>query len=446
MIKNAAKIMAAVYDKRRFRPGNPICELYYVTTGNWQGDQNLEARRAAAITDLKCTNLFRDVSFDCFGAGDLQKLYEKTKNSIRRKFSFEKRTEIPAIPDVTEAYIGYLPVKDFLPIITDDNGRINDRLFVENPRDWQGFNQVNTEIDATLKSGDKDKFVLMNNGVTVIAGSIQRHAAQFTLEDFYIVNGCQTSNVIFENRDTLDDSVMIPLRLIVTQNEKIKNLVVKGTNRQTAVKQFLSLDEFAKKLERFFDSTQEGERLYYERRPGQYDRQNVPPKKIINQENLIRSFAAMFLEEPHRTTRNYSSVSAKIGKDIFVLDHKPDPYYVSALAYYKVDVFFKSKRLAARLKPARFHLLLAIRLLANLGNVPRMNSRDMEKYSKQFADVLCNQDYVEGLILLSATAVERVASGDFHRDKIRTQTFTEKLVKECKAMIETLTDTIRLKN
>jgi AIPR protein len=431
MIRNASKIMSTIYEQRRFRPGNPVCELYYVTTGNWQGDQNLEARRSAAIADLTATNLFRHVSFDCFGAADLQRLYERTKNSIRRDFSFEKRTEIPKIADVTESYIGFLPVKEFLTIISDDNGDINDRLFVDNPRDWQGFNAVNSEIDATLKSEDKNKFVLMNNGVTVIAASIQRHAAQFTLEDFYIVNGCQTSNLIFMNRTNLDDSVMVPFRLIVTQNENIKNLIIKGTNRQTAVKQFLSLDEFAKSLERFFGAMHDEERLYYERRPGQYDRQNVQPRKIINQENLIRSFAAMFLEEPHRTTKNYSAVSAKIGKEIFVTGHKPDPYHMSALAYYKVDVFFKNTRLPARLKPARFHLLLAIRLLANLGPVPRMNSHDIERYCNTFRELVCDKERVEGLILEAASIVERVAAGNFDRDKIRTQPFTEKLIREC---------------
>lgn len=433
MIRNAAKIMAALYEARRFRPGNPICELYYVTTGNWVGDQNLDARKSAAVTDLQSTNLFRAVSFFPVGAADLHKLYERTKNAIRRDFSFDKRTEIPSIPGVTEAYIGFLPVREFMSIITDDNGTINDRLFIENPRDWQGNNTVNSEIEHTLQTDEKNKFVLMNNGVTVVAASIHRHAAQFTVEDFYIVNGCQTSNVIFENKASLDDTVMVPFRLIVTQDENVRNLIIKGTNRQTPVKQFLALDEFAKSLERYFNSM-EAERLYYERRPGQYDRANVHPKKIISQENLIRSFAAMFLMEPHRTTKNYASVSAKIGKDIFVPGHKPDPYYVSALVYHKIDAFFKNRRLDAKLKPARFHLILSMRLIANLEDLPRMNSKDIERYCKSFFDLLSNQAALERLIFAAASVVEQTAAGEFHRDKIRTQPFTEKLVKACSAV------------
>jgi hypothetical protein len=42
----AAEIMAAIYDRSaKFVRGNPVCRLYYVTTGKWVADANLEARR-----------------------------------------------------------------------------------------------------------------------------------------------------------------------------------------------------------------------------------------------------------------------------------------------------------------------------------------------------------------------------------------------------------------
>ena len=87
------------------------------------------------------------------------------------------------------------------------------------------------------------------------------------------MNGCQTSHVLFDQRANLDDTVLIPLRIIATRDEELIAAIVKATNRQTAVKeeQLLALNDFQKKLEAFFASFAEGRRLFYERRSRQYN-------------------------------------------------------------------------------------------------------------------------------------------------------------------------------
>src|SRR4051794_2518226 len=63
-IKDARSVMETIYDmSSRFKRGKPICRLYYVTTGKWVGDQNLEARMHAAENDLIALNIFKDVEF-----------------------------------------------------------------------------------------------------------------------------------------------------------------------------------------------------------------------------------------------------------------------------------------------------------------------------------------------------------------------------------------------
>lgn len=81
----------------KFRPGNPSCRLFYVTTGNWVGDANLEARRQAVIDDLRSMQIFRDVECTYLGADGAQKLYRETKNTIVREFTFASRTLVPEI-------------------------------------------------------------------------------------------------------------------------------------------------------------------------------------------------------------------------------------------------------------------------------------------------------------------------------------------------------------
>jgi hypothetical protein len=73
------------------------------------------------------------------------------------------------------------------------------------------------------------------------------------LKDFQIVNGCQTSHVLFRNRALLQN-VFVPIKIIVTADAEVTNLITKGTNRQTEVKveAFESLNPFQKELEEFY--------------------------------------------------------------------------------------------------------------------------------------------------------------------------------------------------
>ena len=159
-------------------------------------------------------NVFRDVEFHPIDADQIQKLFNQTRNAVSREFNFPDRTVVPEMPGVKEAYIGIIPAKEFLQIITE-NGEILKGLFYDNVRDWQDYNQVNSEMKQSLASSDRrGRFALMNNGVTVIAKTLRSTGNKIYVEDFQIVNGCQTSHVLYDNWELLDDTVMVPLRII----------------------------------------------------------------------------------------------------------------------------------------------------------------------------------------------------------------------------------------
>jgi hypothetical protein len=302
----AAEIMQVIYAKSsKFRRGNPVCKMFYVTTGKWQDDHSLNARIESARTDLIETGRFRDVTFTPIGAAGVQKRYQESRHSRSAEFIFQKKVTVPDVPNVKEAYAGFLPWSQFKKLIMDDSGLLIKRLFFDNVRDWQGYNDVNSGIKRTLESGDKIRFVLMNNGVTVIARTVIPSGDNFTIEDYQIVNGCQTSHVLYDQRDLLDDSVNIPIRLISTRDEEVTKAIIKATNWQTEIteEQLFALEEFPKTLELFFDSIQT-ERLYFERRSRQYESAPVEKARVITFDGMIKAFAGMFLKEPHRTTKN----------------------------------------------------------------------------------------------------------------------------------------------
>jgi hypothetical protein len=436
-VKAAAEIMSEIFNRSsKFKRGNPNCRVFYVTTGRWVGDANLDARRKAVVQDLDALNIFGETEFSCIGADVIQRLFHQTKNAISRDFTFAERVLIPEIDGVKEAYLGLLPIREFLTLLDDGDGEILKGIFYDNVRDWQEYNAVNAEIRSTLESSpQRARFVLMNNGVTIIAKTLRTTGNKFHIEDYQIVNGCQTSHVLFDNQKLLDDKIVVPLRLIATDDEEVTASIVKATNRQTEVKaeQLIALSDFQKQLEAYFQTFEPANRLFYERRSRQYNSQGVEKTRIVTPASLIRAYASSFLEEPHRTTRTYRALLAQLGTKIFVPGDRLEPYYYAASALYRIEFQFRNGQLDSKYKPARYHVLLAARLLVQPGDVPRTNSREMERFCQPLINSMWNTGQAEAILGDAAAIVNAAAAGNFHRDQIRTQPFTEKVKQMCLA-------------
>jgi AIPR protein len=99
---------------------------------------------------------------------------------------------------------------------------------------------------------------------------------RFTIRDYQIVNGCQTSHVLYNCKNFGGiDNLQVTVKIIVTDKDDVINSIIKATNHQTPVKkeELEALSAFQKKLEQYYDSyeySDAGERLYYERRSKQY--------------------------------------------------------------------------------------------------------------------------------------------------------------------------------
>jgi hypothetical protein len=225
---------------------------------------------------------------------------------------------------------------------------------------------------------------------------------------------------------------MIPLRLIATENEDVISSIIKATNQQTEVKpeQLLAFSDFQKKLEAYFQSFEPAKRLYYERRSRQYANVSVEKTRVVTPANLIRAYASMFLDEPHRTTRNYKLLLDRIGTTIFGPEHRLHAYYVAAVANYRLEFLFRNQFLDAKYRPARYHILLALRIIAAPEPPPRTNSHEMDRYAERILSSLWDTSQAETAFRGAAEIVDLVAQGNFHRDHIRTQPFTDALKRE----------------
>lgn len=388
-----------IYDNAPKLKYNPLCKLFYVTTGKWVGDVNLTAIIESGREDLESTNLFDEVHIIPVGARDLATYYRKTKESISTTINFSNRITIPEINGISEAYIGLIPYEEFIKIVSSEEQNLLN-VFEDNVRDFQGENNdVNYGIAATITNSGSEIFSVLNNGITIVASKISPTGNQFTITDYQIVNGCQTSNVLFNNRENKNTSnVVIPIKLIATEDDEIKTRITLATNNQTPIKkeQLASLTQFQRSLEQYYNSYQGDYKLYYERRAKQYNSDTTVIKsRVITLPIQIKSFAAMFLNEPHNVTSFFGMIVKKLndGKiQIFDSEHLHITYYTAAYTYYKLETFFKRGLIDSSFRKVKFHLLLLFRLINKKEDMPRLNARKIEAYCQPLIDILSDDE------------------------------------------------------
>ncbi|NBR35403.1 MAG: hypothetical protein EBT90_12215 [Rhodobacteraceae bacterium] len=203
--------------------------------------------------------------------------------------------------------------KDVNGIITLDR-----RVFFDNVRDFDPNSDINKKINEDVDKGDKNSFVFKNNGITVVAKSISRTGDAFTIEEFQIVNGCQTSSVLFGLADQLDD-VFVPFRLIGTSEPEFVSDVIVGTNSQNPVKleQIWALRPFMKDLEEYFTAGQKPLQLFLERRENQYLDESIEKTKIIKPQDLIKALTAIFKLKPQTAFRDWRKIKTGIRGPFF---------------------------------------------------------------------------------------------------------------------------------
>ena len=153
-------------------------------------------------------------------------------------FNFDKRVTIPADGKIKEGYYGIIPFSEYRKIIIDEKDNIKN-VFEDNIRDFLGDdNDVNESMNETLNNPKSImKFGLLNNGITIVTENILVTGDRFSITNYQIVNGCQTSHILYQNRELNSiERVYVPIRIIATEDDELKNEITTATNNQTAIK------------------------------------------------------------------------------------------------------------------------------------------------------------------------------------------------------------------
>lgn len=430
----------------------PTCTIYYVTTGKWVEDMNLLNVKNECEVFLSKLNYFSEIRFIPIDSMKLSGIYKEVNNSVTRQIIMSKYIPFPSnIRGVEQAYIGLVSVEEYLKLIENEEGMIQQGLFYDNVRSYLGENPVNREIIETIKNDKKYiQFPILNNGVTIVTKSLRPSGEKYTLSDFQIVNGCQTSNVLFKCRNELRPGIMLPIKIVCTAAPELINDVIRSTNRQTQVldEAFESLKEFHKQLQDYYNTYATKDHLYYERRTHEYDNGDKPVKKsnIITLPIQLMAMLSMFLEEPHSVHRYYGELLKAYRQRLFQSDHKLTAYYTSAWALHRIEDSLRRGQLDMKYRRFRYHLLfmiqVCIRKLAKFKDMPRPNSHDMEKLCEKIRLALSDNNQLDALLRLFTKVIDEVVEGMNEHHKLSTNEIVRR--KEFTTLLENKCQSIKL--
>jgi hypothetical protein len=384
-ISNVAKI----------RGGRPSLTARYVTTGIYREPQALEEAKANFEAQLKDIGYFNFVDIKFIDRDALATLWVSTYSGISAQLDMFSQAALPNIEGVEEAYLAVVKAKDFVNklLLAEDGSLRSNQVFEENIRAFLGLeNPVNKSISETLKSKKgATRFPVLNNGITIVSPNVIAQGATLHLENYQIINDCQTSSVLFENRDLLDDSIMVNLKIIETSNEDVFSELVRATNSQTKVDetQFLSLQPIVKKIEQYFN-TFEGDdvQLHFERREKQYVGREIPALRIFSVNLAAKCVAAMFFQRPDLSSRYPKRMYELLAKDIFNEDNKEIIFYAACLTLYRLHRLVSSSVIPQNMKRYKWHLLVLVRVIVSGKNMPKLNSKKIEPYCQKIVDAL----------------------------------------------------------
>lgn len=364
---------------------------YFCCIGTWNDQTTCAKTLINKKTGLENLKLFNNVDVKPIDKSTLIDLYKKTSNPINATFDFVNRVQIRNIDNVEEAFIGYIPFTEFKKLIVDaDSGNLKN-LFYDNIRDFLGLdNDVNEKIFQTLNEKEFSQFSLFNNGVTIIAEENTGRQDKFIIKNYQIVNGCQTSNVLYECLGINGiDNALIPVKLVITKDEVLRDKIILSTNSQSKIDKegLLALTTFQKQLEEFYNSANDN--LYYERRNKQYANRDLKQINIVNIREQIKSFVAMFLDEPHEVSGYFSKIYKERVGDIFIAEHMFEPYYIAGLIQYRFKQLLNTKEIERKYNKARYHVFMLFRML-----------EETEPFHKDFLTRKKKKIYFENLLTI----------------------------------------------
>lgn len=269
-------------------------DISYVSRGD-TSDIGTEVSSRADQVKILVKNYFGSCKskFSFIGSTELVELHRRTPTFT---------LEIPFVEALSkgERYVILVRLSDYFKFISDDEGKLRRYLFESNVRDFMGLNRVNEDIRSTLENRESPDFWWLNNGVTILATSASITGKSIQASEIQIVNGLQTTESIYRyfSNCGVDDDRCVLVKVIVTNDEAVRDSIIRATNNQTDVE--LASLHATDKIQRDIEDAFSRSGLVYERRKNYYINLGHSSGEIITPLYAAAGYIALILKMPER--------------------------------------------------------------------------------------------------------------------------------------------------
>lgn len=335
-----------------------------------------------------------------------------------------------AVDPKTKATIAPVLASDLIKL----TGIADQSLFSSNVRSSLGNTKVNRDIVSSIRNHELHKaFPLFHNGITVLSKSVQHDEKQIVIEDYYVVNGCQSLNALYSNRMHISSDLRVLTKFIQVQvDSDLAELITTNSNNQNGVKarDFKSNHPIQTRLQNEFN------RFYKDEYALEIKRgEPIVSKIIISNEDAGLLMIAFDLMEPWTTHRKY-----QVFDDRYIaIFGRPDVTADKIVFLYEIGEALKcslpklKNDLIGKYVLTKFVMLLTVRKILELDEEGRHMMSEPEKYirtvenRKQFRAMM--DLVIESLIIDLDAETQELAEDFDYRGKLRDKEYVLELVK-----------------
>jgi len=312
-------------------------------------------------------------------------------------------------------------------------GISNQSLFAYNVRGPLGKTKVNKDIVKSIKEQASHKlFPLFHNGITIVAKQVNEEKDLISINEYFVVNGCQSLTALYNNKDMLTDNLRILVKFIKADpSSKMAEEITDRSNNQNAVKprDFMANNPIQIRLQNEFDRNYHGT-YYFEIKRGEISRGG----QTISNEDAGLLLMSFDLKEPWATHRRYQVFDEKHA-DIFA---RPE---VTADRIVLLQIINEgitqglqgvNNRLFAKYALTKYFLLYVIRFLLESDPIDSLltNPRDFvrqEANREKFSRLI--DGTIASLVVDINAEIDDLGDDFDYRDKLRSEVWVVDLRK-----------------
>jgi hypothetical protein len=318
--------------------------------------------------------------------------------------------------------------------LTTLRGIADQTLFDRNVRGSLGNTKVNRDIVSSIRDPSAHKlFPLFHNGITVICRQMTQTPEKITIDEYFVVNGCQSLNSLFDNRTALTDNLRVLTKIIrMDVASDLAERVTRYSNNQNGVKarDFKSNNPIQVRLQNEFRSHYAG-RFCLEVKRGE----SLPDGEVISNEEAGLYFMAFDLKEPWGTHRKYQVFDEKyssifgrpeVSADRVVFCHTLMRCVQEATPRLNNNLFGKYAL-------TRYALLYILRLILDEDAIGKEMIQTPEAYVRNVLTQRCLQECLKSIvndIIIDVNGEVDPLGDDFdYRDKLRDAQWVQTLAR-----------------